>query len=199
MPGNAPILQLLITLMHIEPPIWRRVLVPTNMNLARLHDVIQAAMGWQEYHLHEFQIGDRRYGVPDPAFEDPDFKVYHDANFKLDAVLGRGIERFIYTYDFGDNWQHDIVIEQQLPSDASKTYPTFMAGERRCPPEDVGGVPGFYEFLDAISDPAHEDHKHMLEWAGGRYDPDELDIYRINLGMENMARRRRSGPRKRRS
>jgi hypothetical protein len=199
MTNSDLILQIRISLMHVEPPIWRRVLVPCDMNLARLHDVIQVAMGWYDCHLYEFQIGGRSYGVPAPEFEDPDFKLYHATNLKLEAVLRRGIERFSYTYDFGDNWQHEVVIEQQLPSAASMDYPAFVEGEHRCPPEDVGGVPGFFEFLHTITDPAHEEHERMLEWIGGRYDPDELDVYRINLGMENIARRRRSGPRRQRT
>jgi hypothetical protein len=192
------ILRIRIVLEDIEPPVWRRVLVPADMNLARLHDVIQAAMGWEDYHLHLFHVGDHRYGVPDPTFEDPEFKVYRDANIKLEDLVRRGIDRFTYTYDFGDNWIHDVIIEKSVAADPDVLYPAYVDGERQCPPEDVGGFPGYYEFLDAISDPTHEEHEHLLEWVGESFDPEEFDVYRIQLGMENIARARRPGPRKRR-
>ena len=198
MTETHPILRIRIVLEDIEPFIWRRVLVPADMNLARLHDVIQVAMGWQDYHLYEFLVGDRRYGGPDPSFEDPEFKVYRDTNVKLEGIVGRGIDRFTYAYDFGDNWTHSVILEESMAADPDVLYPAYVDGERRCPPEDVGGVPGFYEFLDAISDPTHEEHEHLLQWIGGSYDPEKFDVYRIRLGLENIARARRPGPRKRR-
>ncbi len=199
MTDSDQILQIRISLMDIEPSIWRRVLVPGDMTLARLHDVIQVAMGWYDYHLHEFQVGDRCYGVPDLDFLDPDFKIYRDSSLKLEAIVRRGIGRFTYTYDFGDNWKHEVVIEQLLPGAANIVYPAFVGGERRCPPEDAGGFPGYFRFLEAVMDPAHEEHKRMLEGVGGSYAPEEFDVDRILLGMENIARRRRPEPRKTRS
>ena len=169
------ILQLRISLVEVDPPIWRRVLVPSDLTLTRLHDVIQVAMGWQDSHLYEFEVGDRRYGVPNPGFRDPDFKVHRDSSIKMEAIVRRGIERFTYVYDFGDHWVHEIVIEQSRPFTADLLYPAFIEGERRCPPEDVGGVFGFFEFLEAIQDPHHEDHAHLLDWVGGIYDPDTFD------------------------
>ena len=200
MTDPAPlVLQLRITLLETDPPIWRRVFVPDDLNLERLHDVIQAAMGWRDAHLHEFQVGDKTYGDPEVYYEEPGRKLYNDSNLKLQAIRNRDIDRFTYLYDFGDYWMHEVIIEDCVPEDPNQTYPRFLAGERRCPPEDVGGVTGFSNFLRSIADPSDEDYEAMLEWVGGSYDPETLDLRYIELGLENIANRRRPGPRRGRS
>jgi hypothetical protein len=123
---------------HIEPLIWRRVAVRTSMNLMALHKVIQATMGWLDYHLWEFDVDDRKYGIPDP--DRP--HVRNGATTQLATILTFGMTEFGYVYDFGDNWEHRIVVEGINPADAGAKYPRFLGGERRCPPEDCGGPPG---------------------------------------------------------
>ena len=164
-----------MTLEEIEPPIWRRLEVPGDITLARLHSVIQLAMGWQDYHLHEFRIGDVTYGEPNPEFDD-DREIKDDRRAWLRrAVSGVG-EEFIYLYDFGDGWTHDIVVEDIRASEPRIRYPRVIAGARACPPEDVGGPYGYVDFLQAIADPKHTEHDGMLEWVGGEFDPEAFDV-----------------------
>lgn len=170
--------------------------MPDDLTLLRFHDVIQIAMGWFDSHLHEFNVGDRVYGTPDPDFLDPNHKIYQERNIKLSAILKKDIKSFTYTYDFGDHWEHEIIFEKTLAKDPSLTYPLFVTGKRRCPPEDVGGPMGYFDFLEAITNPAHPEHKENLQWVGGGFDPEELDHRSIEMGLEGIARRRRSGKRK---
>ena len=193
MPPTSPTeLVLSIALREADPPIWRRVAVTDDMSLARLHDVIQIAMGWMDAHLHEFHVGDRIYGVPDPDFEDLGRRVFKDSSRKLASLVEAGVDRFDYVYDFGDNWVHEVVIESAGPLQHGRRYPSFIDGTRRCPPEDVGGLGGYVEFVHAIADRTHEDHEQMLEWAGGAYDPETFDRSRIELGFDMMADRSRA-------
>lgn len=145
-----------IVLNDIEPAIWRRVDVPVTASLKMLHDIVQAAMGWENCHLWHFEVGDQRYGVPDPMW--PDSCTAAAKNVKLAALIDRGSREFLYTYDMGDDWRHTITVETVGPGEPEVKYPRFVAGEQRCPPEDVGGLPGFELFLDAMAEPAHEDH-----------------------------------------
>lgn len=196
MPTTAPstdIVQIKITLLGTDPPVWRRLLVPAELNFARLHDCIQVSMGWTFSHLHEFRIGDRRYGVPVAEFADPAYPIYRDSTLKLSAVLARGIRRFHYTYDFGDDWQHEIEIEQTLPAQPGMETPRFVDGQRRCPPEDCGGVPGFKEFLEAMADPNHPEHQAVWNWYGDDYDPDDIEKYIIDIQLDRIAAARRGG------
>jgi len=194
---NKPteILQINITLMRTNPKIWRRILVTQNLNLERLHDAIQISMGWTFSHLFEFTVGDRKYGEPDP-YAPAGSQAFHARNLKLSAIVDRNIKNFSYIYDFGDHWEHEILIEKQIVADSSQRYPVFVHGEGRCPPEDVGGIDGFEEFLSAIKDPSHEDYQHYQDWVGENYDPNTIDLEGINQGMELMASRLRSGPKK---
>jgi hypothetical protein len=181
-----------ISLAEIEPVIWRLVEVPVGMRLKALHDVIQASFGWRDYHLYEFEVGGRRYGIPDPDFAF-DREVRSARNVKLEALIAQGHTRLGYTYDFGDGWRHDVAIEAVEDGVPGVLYPRLVAGERRGPPEDVGGPYGYFEFLEAILDPRHEDHARMIEWYGGRFDPGDPDLaVRASL-VERLAARRRSG------
>ena len=119
--------------------------------------------------------------------------VYKAKGLQLGTVIARGVERFVYTYDYGDNWRHDVIVEEVRDGDPDMEYPAFVDGARRCPPEDAGGPDGFMDFLEAVLDPAHEQHRDMVRWYGGPFDPIGLDEERARFGMENMARRRR-GP-----
>ena len=187
----TPILE--AALSDIEPEIWRQVDVPLGLSLKGLHDVIQAAFGWLDYHLHEFRVGDKIYGVPAPDGEDYGRKVLQDKLIKIDALIAKGHDSFEYSYDFGDNWEHFVEIEQVMDADPGTKYPRFVAGERRAPPEDVGGFPGYYEFIAAIKNKRHPEHKQMLQWCGGSYDPDDIDLFRLRMRLGAIAKRRHAG------
>lgn len=187
------ILQIKITLLDVEPPVWRRVLVPASLPLRRLHETIQAAMGWLNQHLYEFRIGERRYGVPDPEDDGSGPTLANDNFVKLSSLVEQGIDRFHYTYDFGDDWRHTIVIEDVRPGEAGIDYPVLVEGVRRCPPEDCGGPPGFQAFLEAITDPGHPQHKETLGWYLEPYDPDDIERDIIDAQLSRVARSRRGG------
>jgi len=185
------IYQIKVTLLGTKPPIWRRLLIPADLTLARLHDVLQRAMGWEDGHLHEFRVGRQSYGVPDPdeggfALEDR----IDEGRVRLHQVLGRMGAKAVYTYDFGDTWEHGIVIEKHLPADPNLVYPVCTGGQRACPPEDCGGIPGFYDLLEAIQDPQHERHEELLDWLGEEYDPEAFSIEAVNRALHE----RRRGP-----
>src|SRR5215469_7455994 len=165
------IFQLKVTLLGTNPPIWRRLLVPADLNLAQLHDVLQVAMGWQECHMHEFSAGDRHFGRPDPEDRFMGMPpVENERRVRLSGVLGRVGAKVIYTYDFGDSWEHGIILEKCLPLVPDTTYPLCIDGQLACPPEDCGGIPGYYDFLEAINNPDHERHEELCEWVGDDYD-----------------------------
>ena len=189
---NEPIARIRIELQEIEPRIWRRIEVPLSSTLLALHDFIQFAFRWTDSHLFEFEIGDRIYGDP----ENDDFgerRVYKAASIRLKTVVDRGIDRFVYVYDFGDNWRHDIFIEEIRDGERDVDYPAFVEGERRGPPEDVGGVTGFMEFLEAMLNPLHEEHGSVVRWYGRHFEPDDIDEPRVRISFE-MAAARRRGP-----
>lgn len=186
------IARLRITLEGIEPAIWRQVEVPLTATLKALHDVIQAAFGWRGYHLHVFEVGEERYGVPDPEW-DGLWPIRPEKGMRFAALIERGVRRFGYTYDFGDDWRHEIVVEAVEAADPALEYPRLVAGARRAPPEDVGGVPGYEEFVRAITRPRHREHKAVLEWHGGPYDPDNMEEAEITAALGKLARRRTLG------
>jgi hypothetical protein len=179
--GSAQVYQLKITLRDIKPPVWRRVQVK-DCSLAKLHDTIQTCMGWDDYHLHEFEIGGERYGDPLQWQDDfgGDLEIGKEGKVKLSQVLAQGVKKFSYVYDMGDNWDHTIQVEKVLPAEAGVRYPRCVAGKRACPPEDCGGPWGYAGFLDAIQDPEHEQHEELLEWVGGEFDPEAFDIEAVN-------------------
>jgi hypothetical protein len=164
--------QLKITLRDTKPPIWRRVQVK-DCSLGKLHDIIQNCMGWTNSHLHSFEVGGEEYGAPDP---DGMMEVQNESRVKLSQIAGQGFKKFTYTYDFGDNWQHLIEVEETLPAEPGVHYPRCVAGKRHCPPEDCGGAWGYGDFLKKIQDPKHPERKEMLEWVGGEFDPEEFDV-----------------------
>lgn len=173
----ADLLLLHIELKHIEPAIWRRVAVPENITLGRLHSVIQVVMGWEGGHLHEFEIAGENYGIPDPDGWGPPVKP--EARKTLVKALC-GKKSFRYVYDFGDGWDHRIKVEKVLPAIACPQVPYCVDGANACPPEDVGGEPGYAEFLQAMADPNHPEHEAMMEWHGGIFDPAAFDCELTN-------------------
>jgi hypothetical protein len=184
------VFQLKVTLLGTMPPIWRRLLVSADLTLAQLHDVLQAAMGWQDCHMHEFSAGHRRFGEPNPEDRlmgmDP---VENERTVRLFSLLGRAGAKVTYTYDMGDSWEHGIVLEKRLPADAGTAYPVCTSGERACPPEDSGGIPGFYDLLDALGDPTHEQHDELRDWVGDNYDPDVFSVEHVNRELTPLRRR----------
>ncbi|MEI9849900.1 MAG: plasmid pRiA4b ORF-3 family protein [Sphingomonas sp.] len=184
-----------ISLADIEPEIWRRIEVPLEASLKMLHDTIQGAMGWLDYHLWEFEAGDKRYGLPDPEW--PDDSLSAARTVRLRALIDHGIRQFLYTYDMGDNWEHLIVVEAVEDGQPGVKYPRYLEGERRAPPEDVGGTPGFENFLAAIADAKHSEHQEAIEWHfdcyGNAFDPDSFDVLAAKLRIADIAKRRAAG------
>jgi len=186
------VFQIKITLDATEPPVWRRVLVSEKANLLDLHDVIQSVMPWEDYHLHEFIIGDVRYGDPQAEEgEDSDLKDELDDTLK-ELKFSEG-DCFKYVYDFGDSWTHIVQVEKMMPLEKGMVLPACTGGARACPPEDVGGPEGFAAFLEAISNPKNEEHDDLLEWAGGEYDPQEFDLEAADASLHRGRKRDWSG------
>lgn len=191
------ILQLRIALSDIEPPIWRRVRVAADLPLRRLHDVIQAVFGWRDYHLHQFEVGDKVYGQTEiEALVAADRQMFSDKNIRLDALVARGVQRFVYRYDFGDDWEHLVTIEEMMDPEPRTEYPVLVNGARAAPPEDCGGVPGFLNFLEAMRDEDHEDHDDLLDWYGKPFDPDDLKPAAVEVRLRRIRASRRKGPAK---
>lgn len=180
----AALLQLRIELDGVNPPVWRVVLVPESIPLDRLHRVIQIAMGWQDSHLHEFIIGEVRYGIPDPEWDAPGSLV-SEKGVPLAKALGSG-KRFRYTYDFGDGWEHTLMVEGRGAAPDSPSQARCLSGENACPPEDVGGPPGYEAFLRAIADPGHDQHQDMLDWCGGGFDAGDFDLQVVNKKLKRI-------------
>jgi len=167
--AGDPLLQVRITLMDVnDPPVWRRVIIPAAYSLDRVHAVIQAAMGWQDCHLHAFRVGDVSYG-PDP---DGELGYLDERKCRLGGLTAN---RILYEYDFGDSWEHELVIEEHTTAAEGATYPVCVEGEGACPPEDCGGSPGFAEFKALLAGPPSTEREEMLEWAGGEYDPSRFN------------------------
>ena len=154
------------------------------MNLKALHRVIQAAMGWLDYHLWEFTAGEHKYGMLLPNDPDWNERIKNAATTKLSALLTGGVREIGYVYDMGDNWQHRIIVEKLKAAEPGAQYPQFLGGERRCPPEDCGGFPGYCEFLENIASKQSKTRKAALDWYGGPYDPDEIGEQEINSSPE---------------
>lgn len=184
----APAYQLKIELLGITPPIWRRLQVPGNIKLSRLHDVIQAAMGWTDSHLHQFEMDGKYWGNPE-YYEDDDIEVIDERRVVLYKLLQAEGDSVVYTYDFGDNWRHTVLVEQILGEETVVLQPVCLAGERHCPPEDVGGTTGYQNFLDVIFDPTHKEHEHYVTWVGGRFQPEEFNVGTVNRSLAKSRRR----------
>jgi hypothetical protein len=186
---DSPVFQLKVTLKGSKPPIWRRILVRGSTTLPRLHRCLQIVMDWADYHLHLFVVrdayrGEITYGEPDPEYGDDGTR--NEKRIRLDRIVAEPKDRFVYEYDFGDGWEHNIVVEKVLPPDPKARYPVCLTGKRASPPEDVGGIWGYYEFLEAIADPAHPEHQEKLDWIGGSFDPEEFDLETTNALLKAL-------------
>lgn len=175
--------QLKITLRGAKPPIWRRIQVQ-DCTLDKLHEHIQAAMGWSNSHLHQFTIAGENYG--DPELLEDDFGILDSTKTRLSQFTpAEGCKfRFHYEYDFGDGWEHDILIEKCQPAETGEKYPRCLTGKGACPPEDCGGVWGYADRLKAIANPKHQDHPSTLEWLGRGFDPERFDPAQATESMQ---------------
>ncbi len=171
------IYQLKVTLRHSHPAIWRRILVADNIPLSHLHGVLQLAMGWTNSHLHSFQVGKLTFAEPSA---DDFIPAIDYRSVRLNQVAPGIRDGLVYLYDFGDSWEHHIVVEEILPVEKGMRYPLCSDGQFACPPEDVGGVRGYTDFLKAIRNTRHPEHDEMLEWVGGTFDPEKFDLGSIN-------------------
>ncbi len=179
--ATGTIYQLKVTLKDIKPPVWRRLLVP-DCSLAKLHEVIQVAMGWENYHLYDFEVGGEHYTDPRGM---ADLDMDDASRARLGQLAPEAKAKLRYTYDFGDNWQHEVLVEKVLPPEEGKEYPACIAGKRACPPEDVGGPWGYMEFAEAMKDPEHEQHEEFIEWRG-EFDPEAFDPDAVNKGLRRL-------------
>ena len=177
-------LQLHIELAWIKPKIWRRIVVPESITLAKLHQVLQIAFDWEDCHLHEFEIRGERFGISDPEFDwEP---IRSEKRIQLKTALGAALS-FRYIYDFGDHWEHRIKVEKRSPGDPEFVrHLLCLAGANAAPPEDVGGPPGYEEFVAALSNPDHPEHLQMSQWYGNTFDPACFDDKAINLALLDL-------------
>jgi len=159
-------------------------LVQDSMTLSDLSTVIRIVMGWDGGHLHEFNIGDQRYGDPSNAEG-----VTDENRKKLSGLVKSGVTHFAYSYDFGDDWEHDILIEKVLPANAPNAWPACVAGKRHCPPEDCGGPGGYADLLEILADPNHPDHEDQSDWLGDDFDPEAFSVAAADARLATVFRR----------
>lgn len=185
---TAPIYQLKITLNGSKPPIWRRVLISSETTLATLHEIIQAAMGWDDSHLHAFVIQGEQYSAPSPydPYHLDEMGMKSSSRVKLNKLITAEGEKFRYDYDFGDGWEHSLVLEKILPADPKQALPVCVKGKRACPPEDVGGVWGYADLLEALKDPQNPEHADYLEWMDADFDPEAFDLAEANERLKGI-------------
>ena len=175
--------QLRVSIDRIEPQIWRRLVVPSSFNLRELHLVLQAAFGWMNAHLHEFEIGGLRFGDADVANAEngrDDSRAFEEMDVRLRDFTREPRTTFSYVYDMGDNWVHTVCLEKHVAIDPAPKVARCIEGARARPPENVGGPSGYQEFLEAILDPTHEEQRQMKRWAGGYFDQEWCDLELIN-------------------
>lgn len=181
------IYQLKVTLSDIAPSIWRRLRVPADASLAQVHEVIQAAFGWWNYHLHQYIVDGQHIGVPDPEYADELPPTKDERDVTLRDLLGS--KTIIYEYDFGDSWNHVIEIETVgVNSEPGVTYPLCIGGERARPPEDCGGPSGYEDLLQILADPEHEEHRQTKTWVGKKFAPERFDLAETNRALQKVRR-----------
>jgi hypothetical protein len=188
----APVLQLKVSLKHSDPKIWRRLLVKGDTKLNQLHQIIQHAMGWWNSHLHQFEFRGVCFGEIDPDLGFGPDEFTDESKVTIGALLSKPKEKLVYEYDFGDGWDHEVLLEKVLEPLEGQSYPVCTGGARNCPPEDCGGIGGYEVFLDIIYDPEHPEHHEMLDWIGGSFDPEAFDLAAINSQLQAFWPRARS-------
>ena len=178
-----------VTLQDMPNTIWRRFVVPSDIPLDGLHQVLQVVMGWHNSHLHAFTVGKQRY-YPTMAMMDDIPDDLPEEEYTLATIAPRKGVKIRYDYDFGDSWEHEIVVENANYSNPDWPHPIYcMEGVRACPPEDCGGVYGYMDFCEAIADKNHPEHRELKEWYGGKYDPDHFDLAEVNKALGVRAKK----------
>jgi len=203
--------ELKITLRGSKPPIWRRVAVPSDMYLSDLHEVIQIVMGWTNSHLHQFVVRNRQSKPPademrmlfqngqwdalamrmrrDRCLSDPRFEL-DDAEDESKVMLSELApvvkSKFVYEYDFGDGWEQPIEVVKIGPPAEGVKCPVCIKGKLACPPEDCGGIWGYYEMLEAVKDPKHERHEEFVEWLSPKFNPERFDLEKVNAALAKL-------------
>lgn len=178
--------QFKITLKEIKPAVWRRIQVPETYSFYDLHVAIQDVFGWLDYHLHEFELMNPKdikiaaIGIPDDEWPS-DRETLPGWEQKIADWFSRQTRSALYTYDFGDNWEHLVKWEKILPREKGGRYPICIAGKRACPPEDCGGVWGYKELVKILGNPGHEEYEDWLHWVGGRFDPEYFDPKKVRF------------------
>ena len=165
-----------VSLRYVEPEVWRRVVVKSDMPVPKFAKMLEQAMGWSGYHLHMIDVGGLLFGDPD---EDDDY-IINEKAVTVKHLLPRVDSSLRWDYDFGDGWENDVVLEAIEPLNPKTKYPVVLDGERACPPEDVGGPPGYEELLRVLSDPTDEEHEHLVSWAPEGFDPAAFDVAAAN-------------------
>lgn len=179
---SSTVYQLKVTLRDSKPPIWRRIEVVDTTSLARLHHILQIVMGWTNSHLHQFVVNTQFYS--DPTFEIDD--VANEQRVTLRQLALQPKMRFGYEYDFGDGWQHGILVEDIFPPEPDVVYPRCVKGKLACPPEDCGGIWGFYQLLETIQNPQHPDYQETLDWLDNEFDATAFDLDAINAQLRSV-------------
>lgn len=186
--STARVYELRISLRDVEPDVWRRLRVRSDVTLSELHRTLQIVMGWQDTHLHRFHAGDQVYGP-----RDPEYPEQRDERRAVVAdVMTAGEGRLVYEYDFGDGWSHDVVLERIFDPDAAETYPNVVDGRRSCPPEDCGGPLGYEDLLHALANPRQRRNRELVEWVGESFDPEAFTVEATNRALLRGRGRRRS-------
>jgi Plasmid pRiA4b ORF-3-like protein len=189
---TAAILRLKVTLDDVEPKVLRRLEVPADIKLDRLHLTLQAALGWTNSHLYEIRARDTGWGLPDPDW--PDGPLDARKVTLMDVLEDAGTKTLRYLYDFGDGWEHTIKVERLTSPEPDAAYPRLIEASGRCPPEDVGGPWGYAKMIEALGDPKHERHEEMREWAGEEFDPHDFDVERLKDHVAELAKRSTKKP-----
>lgn len=178
---KTPSYEVKITLLDLAPPVWRRLVLPGQWHLGTVHTALQVAMGWEDCHLHEFEVDGVRYGEPDPVGMGA--PVRRETAVRLHEALPQVGSTIVYTYDFGDGWEHELLVEAVgEPTQQA----VCLAGERACPPEDSGGPWGYADMLAAVADPKHPDREHFAEWLGEDFDPEAFDPEPVNRDLPRI-------------
>jgi hypothetical protein len=192
-PALHRIVRLHLQLLEVYPAPWRRIEIRAEATFWALHVAIQNAMGWTDSHLHDFELSNADSGEPVwigmPDLDDEDREILVDFDERLDSWIHSEGERLFYNYDYGDGWRHELVVEAVQPAAPRIRYPRCLAGERACPPEDVGGPAGYESLLEALRDPEHPEHDEYRLWVGGSFDPERFDVAQVRF--EDPARRLR--------
>ena len=180
------IYQLKVTLKGSKPPIWRRIQTRGDITLAHLHYVIQDAMGWENDHLHQFEVGGVAYAEHSPDFPELSFATKDEWRTRLSRVAPAVGRKFTYEYDFGDGWDHSILVEKILEPEPGVHYPRCLVGRRACPPEDCGGIWGYYQMLETLGNPEAQDYEVVREWMAPNFDPDAFSVDAVNARLKRM-------------